>query len=348
MAEKNFLRQEIHQQPAVLQNLLAREMDTMGALADEIRAQNITQLVIAGRGTSDNAARYAQYLLGGRNRMLVSLATPSLFTIYHQPPRLAGTMVLAISQSGKSPDIVAVVEEAHRQGALTAAITNQPASDLARSSRFVVDLGAGEERSVAATKTYTAELGAIALLSACLCGESSMWSALQEIPAAMLATLRMETQVFQAAQRYRYMRECVVIGRGYNYATAYELALKLKELTYTFVEPYSSADFMHGPLAIIEHGFPAIVIAPSGEMLPELMKFMKTLKERRAEIITISDDAQALLAGDIPFTLPCHVPEWLSPLLTILPGQIFSLALAEMRGYDVDRPRGLNKITETH
>jgi glucosamine--fructose-6-phosphate aminotransferase (isomerizing) len=143
------------------------------------------------------------------------------------------------------------------------------------------------------------------------------------------------------------MRECVVIGRGYNYATAFELALKLKELTYTMVEPYSSADFLHGPLAMIEHGFPAFVISPSGAMLPEMREFMGTLRERQAEILAISDDAETLALARIPLQLPVMVPEWLSPIIAILPGQLLAMHLAHIRHYDPDRPRGLSKVTET-
>ena len=281
------------------------------------------------------------------NGLVVSLATPSLFTIYQRPPSLGRALVLGISQSGKSPDIVAVLAEARRQGALTAAITNALASDLARQADHVIDLGAGVERSVAATKTYTSALLAIALLSACLSDGSEMLDALQRVPQAAVQTLDVEGQVAGIVQRYRYMHDCVVIGRGYNYATAFELALKLKELTYTMVEPYSSADFLHGPLAVIEHGFPAIIIAPSGAMLPELQEFMRTIQQRQAEVLAISDDDEILGLSDIPLRLPIAVPEWLSPITAIIPGQLLAMHLASIRNYDPDHPRGLRKVTET-
>jgi glucosamine--fructose-6-phosphate aminotransferase (isomerizing) len=148
-------------------------------------------------------------------------------------------------------------------------------------------------------------------------------------------------------ERYRYMNECVVLGRGYNYATAFELALKLKELTYTIAEPYSSADFMHGPLALIEHGFPALVVAPTGVVLPEMQEFIQTLKQREAEIIAISDDIDTLSLARVPLQLPYPVPEWLSPIVAIVPGQLFSMHLAKVRDFDPDHPRGLRKVTET-
>ena len=279
--------------------------------------------------------------------MVVALATPSLFSIYQQPPRFGNALVLGISQSGKSPDIVGVLAEARRQGALTAAITNFPDSDLGQQADYVVNLHAGLERSIAATKTYTSELAAIALLSATLAQNQAMHDALVQMPETVTATLALDREIAQLAERYRYMRDCVVIGRGYNYATAFELALKLKELTYTIAEPYSSADFLHGPLALIEHGFPAIVIAPSGVVLPELQSFMHTLQQREAEIVAISDDAATLALARTRLALPRSVPEWLSPLTTIVPGQLLALHLAQVRDYDPDHPRGLRKVTET-
>ena len=347
MPEKSHLYREIHEQPEVLSRLLERERASIQRLAATIQRRAVTHVVIAARGTSDNAGRYAKYLLGAANGLVVALATPSLFTIYQQPPRFRDALVLAISQSGKSPDIVAVLAEARRQGAPTAAITNVADSDLAREADHVIDLHAGVERSIAATKTYTSELAAIAALSASLVDGAEMWQALEEIPGVVATTLSMDDEIARIAQRYRYMRDCVVIGRGYNYATAFELALKLKELTYTIAEPYSSADFLHGPLALIEHGFPAILIAPSGAMLPEMRRFISTLRQKQAEVVVISDDRQTLAAADTPLALPQAVPEWLSPISAIIPGQLLALYLAHARRYDPDHPRGLRKVTQT-
>lgn len=347
MLTQSHLYQEIHEQPEVLHRLLVQEKEIIQSLAAAIKARDVTYVVIAARGTSDNAGRYAQYLLGAVNGLVVALTTPSLFSIYKQPPRFGNALVLGISQSGKSPDIVAVLAEARRQGALTAAITNFSDSDLGQQADYVINLHAGEERSIAATKTYTSELAAIALLSASLTGDPAMLAALSQMPQTVATTLSMDTDIGQMAQRYRYMRDCVVIGRGYNYATAFELSLKLKELTYTLAEPYSSADFMHGPLALIEHGFPAIVIAPTGIVLPETQEFIQTLRQREAEVIVISDDAAALAQARIPLALPQPVPEWLSPLTAIVPGQLLAMHLAHVRDYDPDHPRGLRKITET-
>lgn len=341
------LYREINEQPDVLRRVLENEKETIEALAAAIKARKIDHIVISARGTSDNAGRYAQYLLGSINGLQVALATPSLFSIYNRPITFGNALVLGISQSGKSPDIVSVVAEAKRQGKLTAALTNFPDSDLAQHSDFVINLNAGVEKAVAATKTYTSELMAIAMLSAALAGKPTLWADVQQVPDAVEQTLVMIDEIGRIAPRYRYMQRCVVIGRGYNYATAFELALKMKELTYTVVEPYSSADFLHGPMAVIEQGFPVIVIAPSGVMLPKMQEFMHQMRERGAETIAISDDAATLAAARIPLQLPRTVPEGLSPLTTIVPGQMLSMHLAYTRDFNVDAPRGLLKVTET-
>ena len=347
MPQTSHLYREIHEQPQVLRTLLDQERQTIQALVADIRRHQIEYVVIAARGTSDNAGRYANYLFGAVNRLPVALATPSLYTIYQRPPKFGHALVIGISQSGKSPDIVSVLIEARKQGALTAAITNFADSDLAQQADHVIALHAGEEHSLAATKTYTSELMVIALIGAMLAEDAEMLAAIETAPDAVAKVLEIRDTVAQIAQRYRYMRDCVVIGRGYNYASAFELALKLKELTYTIADPYSSADFLHGPLALIDHGFPVIVIAPSGVMLPELVAFIQVLCQREAETIVISDDQATLDLARIPLPLAATLPEWLSPITAIVPGQLFGLYLAAARDYDPDHPRGLRKVTET-
>ena len=187
----------------------------------------------------------------------------------------------------------------------------------------------------------------VALLSALLTGEETRLDELDTVPSAVTQTLQYSEQIAQHAQRYRYMNRSVIIGRGYNLATSFELALKMKELTYTLVEPYSSADFLHGPMAMIEEGFPVLVIAPAGVMLPEMDSFVATLKERGAEVLIISDDDALLGKARTPLPLAQSVPEWLSPITAIVPGQLFAMHLAHTRDYDVDAPRGLRKVTET-
>lgn len=344
----SHLHREIHEQPDVLQRLWESGHQQVAALAGALRKKQIKHVVIAARGTSDNAARYAKYLLGARNQLAVSLAAPSLFTIYQAPPDLRSALVLGISQSGESPDLLAVLDEASRQGALTAAITNHPESPMGSMVDYCLDLCAGEEKAIAATKTYTAELFVLGMLSAQLAGDRAMSDELASIPDAMRTVLTVETNVQAVVPRYRYVQYSVVIGRGFNYATAHEIALKLKELTYMVVEPYSSADFLHGPVAMVNEGFPIMVICPDGRLNAEMKTFFQILREKKAEIIGISNQPELLDLANVPLPLGRSVMEWVSPIITVVPGQLFAMYLAAERGYDVDRPRGLSKITHTH
>ncbi len=343
----SVLQNEIHQQPQVLAALLEQETGNAQRIAASLGARCIKYVIIAARGTSDNAARYGQYLFGAYNRLLVGLATPSLFSVYNQPPRLEDSLVIGISQSGQSPDIVAVLEEGRRQGAPTLAITNDAHSPLAARADYVIPLHAGEELAVAATKTYTAQLTALALLSCALGNDLERLAALQRAHGAMERVLDGEEQVAKAVERYRYMETCAVLGRGYNYATAFEIALKLKELNYLIAEPYSSADFMHGPIAVIGSGFPALVVAPSGKMFDTMQSFTLELKSRGAEPLVISDRSELLAQAITPLPLPEGMPEWLSPIVAVVPGQLFALHLTLIKGNDPDKPLGLQKVTIT-
>ena len=345
--QNTHLFQEIHQQLEVIRKLVGQPQRAIIDLAHQIRSRNIKQVFIAARGTSDNAGRYAQYLLGAHNRKVVTLATPSLFTIYQTPPDLSDTLVIGISQSGKSPDIVSVLAEGKQQGALTAAITNVPNSDLAQVADIILNLHAGEERSLAATKTYTAQLTTMALISMELDPSQTFLQDLQDLPQRVEEVFALEEHVRHLVERYRYMTHCAVIGRGFNYASAFEFSLKLKELTYTIAEPYSSADFLHGPVALVDRGFPVFLIAPSGKMVPEMKATVNKVRERYAEVIMLSDQKDLLDMADHNLALPNGVPEWLSPITAIIPGQMFAMYLANTRGFDVDNPRGLNKVTET-
>jgi glucosamine--fructose-6-phosphate aminotransferase (isomerizing) len=342
-----YLEQEILEQPEVLERLLEQERGTVEAVARAIRERAPRFVVLAARGSSDNAARYGQYLLGAVNGLPVALATPSLFTLYRRPPCLADALVVAVSQSGQSPDIVAVVEEGRRQGALTLAVTNDPTSPLARAAEWVVPLHAGAERSVAATKTYTASLLALGMISAALAGDEEMFAALRTVPEAIRQVVSSAPMICRASERYRYMEACVVVSRGYNYATAYEIALKLKELTYVLAEPYSSADFQHGPVALVEKGFPVIAVVPEGAVTAEMVDFLRRLREREAELVVISAREKVLSLAQTPLPLPEGIPEWLSPMVAVVPGQLFALGLTQARGLDPDQPRGLQKVTRT-
>ncbi|MEW5830614.1 MAG: SIS domain-containing protein [Chloroflexota bacterium] len=342
------LHSEILEQPACLERLLSSQRKNVEGIAAAIRAREVQLAFLAARGTSDNAGRYANYLWGALNGLPMALATPSLFTYYQQPPKLKNALVVCVSQSGQSPDIISVIQEGKRQGNLTLAITNAPGSPLAQSADFVLDIQAGPELSVAATKTYTNELMAIAMLSVALAGDAARWDELAQVAGWVGEALQQDDPIGRLAQRYRYMQQCVVLGRGYNYATAFEWALKLKELTYVEAEPYSSADFQHGPVAMVARGFPVMAVAATGKVLDSVMDSLAHLKkDLLAELVVISNSAEALSLAESPIPIPAGVPEWLSPLVSIVPAQLFACHLTRTKGYDENQPRTITKVTET-
>jgi glucosamine--fructose-6-phosphate aminotransferase (isomerizing) len=343
------LHDEIFEQPARLAALLRNQRSAAIDIAKTIRARDPKFVFLAARGTSDNAGRYANYLWGAQNGMALALATPSLFTYYNHPPRLTDALVMAVSQSGQSPDIVSVIEEGRRQGALTLSIVNAPASPLAKVAELVLDIQAGEERAVAATKSYTGQVMAIAMLSVALAADEARWADLEKVPGWVAEVLKLDAHIKQMAQRYRYMNQCVVLGRGFNYATAFEWALKLKELTYVVAEPYSSADFQHGPIAMVEGGFPVLSVAASGKVFDSMLGMLKRLSEQHAaELVVISSEQDALALAQSPIQLPAGIPEWLSPIIAIVAGQLFAYHLTGAKGYDTETPRSIGKVTETH
>ena len=341
-----ILIKEILEQPAVVNNLIQNESNHINKICTNLM-EKFEYILIAARGTSDNAARYAQYVFGSFNKIQVALATPSLFTTYETPPSLNAALVIGISQSGQSPDIVSVLETAQKQGCPTVCITNDTSSPLANVSDYVIPLRCEEEKAVAATKTYTATLSALSLFSCYLNNDKSRLKELGELPKNISTVIENSINKIEQTKRYRYMDRCVVIGRGFNYATAFEISLKIKELTRVIATPYSSADFRHGPIAMVNHGFPIFVIAPSGKMFDHLYGFAEKLIDLEAELIVISDRNKILKLGTTTFELPGGTPEWLSPITAIIPGQLFARQLAIEKGFDSDKPEGLSKVTQT-
>ena len=340
------LHSEIFEQPRILNDLLESSWGLIRDIAQQIKAHDVDYVFLAARGTSDNAGRYAQYLWGADNGLPIALATPSLFTLYETPPRLQRALVVGVSQSGKSPDIVRVLDEARRQGCPTLAITNAPDSDLNRAADFQIDIKAGHEGAVAATKSYTAELMAIAMLSAAMKDSNEAYEVLKRVPGWAEEMLQFDAAIARAAERFRYMTQCVVLGRGFNYSTAFEWSLKLKELTYVAAEPYSSADFQHGPIAVVDQGYPVLAVAPQGRVYSDLLALLKKLnEERKAELLVISNRSEALNLARSPLRLP-EMPESVTPIVSIVPAQLFSYHLTREKGYNTEAPRGLRKVTE--
>ncbi len=342
------LYSEILEQPACLERMLRSQRANVEDISRIIKAHDISYVFLAARGTSDNAGRYANYLFGAQNHLPLALAAPSLFTYYERPPRLKNALVMGISQSGQSPDIVSVLHEAKRQGCPTLAITNVPNSPLGAEADLVFDLQAGPELAVAATKTYSAELMAIAMISAAIEGQRSGWNLLEKVPQWAAAALQQDEQIRKNISRYQPLQKCAVLGRGYNYATAFEWALKLKELTYLEAEPYSTADFQHGPIAIVGRGYPILAIVAAGQVAESMLELLDQLKkDLQAELVVITNVTKAAALARMHFSIPADIPEALSPLVSIIPAQLFVYHLSLAKGLDPDQPRTINKITET-
>ncbi len=348
-----LMRQEIFEQPEAIELCLKEGRILAQQVSRRATAFKPSFVFIAARGSSDNAATYARYLFESYADLPVSLAAPSLFTLYRRPPNLKKAWVIGISQSGQSPDIVEVLREGRKQGAFTLALTNDTNSPLAKEAAEVIPLFAGSERSVAATKTYTTELALMALLAAEMADDNGLRVGLQRLPTSMQHALTVEETVKELANRdsYKQAAHCLVLGRGYNFPTALEIALKLKEAAHVFAAPYSAADFLHGPFALADKSLPAVLVGANGPAIPGLLDLAHKLIERGVELISIGDDAKLLqLATPGGVALPLDLkgmPEALSPIPCVVPGQLLALHLALARGLDPDNPRGLNKVTST-
>jgi glutamine---fructose-6-phosphate transaminase (isomerizing) len=344
-APGRLMRREILEQPDVVARLCDAEGGTIAELGRRLRRTPPELIVLAARGTSDNAALYGRYLIETTWGIPVSLAAPSVLTLYGARLRLRGALVVGLSQSGASPDIVEFIETARRYGARTVAVTNQERSPLARAAHDTLLLRTGPERSVAATKTYTAQLTALSLLVAEAAGSRRLVDAHRALPALMARALATDDRIREVARRWRRAEECLVTSRGYNYATAREAALKLKETCYLVAEPISAADLLHGPIAVVRRGFRVLLAAPPGRVLANLSALASRLRRHHAHTVVLSSDRPMLRKAVVPVEMPAVPDERLSPHVYILPLQLLAYHLSRARGHDPDHPRGLRKIT---
>jgi len=340
---------DIAEQPGGFARLLDGEhAAAIAAVAAEIARRRPRNVVFVGRGTSDHAALYGAYLVEIRLGLPVASASPSAITLYGARPDFSDTLVIGVSQSGGSPDLTGVLQAARETGGLTVAVTNNPGSPLARAAELSVDVAAGHERAVAATKTYTAELLALLMLvEGIRAGDGRLpadeRAALDKLPQLAEDALR-DSAADDLAQRYRFASRMVTTGRGYAYPTARETALKLMETSYLPALAFSGADLLHGPLAMTDPDVPVLAVVGDGPGGASMRDVVIRLGERRADVVTIG-------ATDIPgaagrLSAP-GVDERFGPLLDILPLQKLALALALARGEDPDAPRGLKKVTTT-
>ncbi|MBV8809945.1 MAG: SIS domain-containing protein [Acidobacteriaceae bacterium] len=350
------MRDEICQQPAAIERTLKSEWERAERLHKRFAAHPVSLVVLAARGTSDNAAQFGRYLLEVTTGIPVSLAAPSVFTLYNSDLHLKDAVVVAISQSGESTDTNLVLERAKAAGAFTIGITNESGSTLAQIAEQTFLVRAGKERSVAATKTYTGQLMCFYLLAYAL-GAAVKRDDLERIPDWADTALKLESAVRARAERYCFMRHAVCVGRGLNYSNSFEFALKLMETCYVVAERFSSADLLHGPIAMLEAGFPAFLFCPPGVTWKPMCELLGKLRSIRAETFIITDrsNREAIAAKDAPGPLAIPVslatkgrlPEEIyTPIPYVIPAQLFAASLAEVKGLDPDRPRTLSKVTQ--
>jgi glucosamine--fructose-6-phosphate aminotransferase (isomerizing) len=343
---------EIGQQPAALERTLKSEWKQAEKLRRQFQKERPKLIVLVARGTSDNAAQFGRYLIEILTGIPVSLAAPSVATLYNAPLTLEGAAVVAISQSGESTDTNLVLERAKAAGAFTIGITNEAESTLAQLASHTFLVRAGKERSVAATKTYTGQLLCCYLLAYAL-GAPLKLDLLDRIPAWTEAALKLESDIRSESERYCYMRHAVCVGRGLNYSNSLEFALKLMETCYVVAERFSSADLLHGPIAMVERSFPAFVFGPRGVTWTSICELLGKLQSIGADALLITDKSNKAATGRV-LTIPTAVtykgglPEDVgTPIPYVIPAQLLAASLAEVKGLNPDQPRTLNKVTRT-
>lgn len=345
--ELECLLAEIREQPAVVQRLLDRQLASVRAIASTIRDRDPSAIVLVARGSSDNAAVYGRYLFEVCNRRLTSLAAPSGLTLYGRGPRLDQTAVIAVSQSGQGEDVLAYVREARKQGAVTVAIVNDEGSQLASTAESVLACLAGPELSIPATKTVTAQMTLLALLSAALDGPDTAAEPLQALPSTLSAALDLRPQAARLAGFLAPTTIGSVIGRGFAFPPALEIALKLKETSYTHAEPFSAADFLHGPITLVEPNYSALLMDVGGRSSQSAGEIATAVRQRGGQPGLIRA-GPALMDSDLPnVSLVARVSEAIAPIAAVVLGQLFAVELALARGLDSAVPRGLHKITST-
>ena len=338
--------EEIAEQPAALARTLQLERAKIARLGNFLKERDIDLIVLVARGSSDNAALFGRYLLEITTGIPVSLSAPSVHTIYGAKLKLNHALVVGVSQSGEGEDINRVLDNARACGAYTVGITNEPNSSMTGLVDETLLMHGGRERSVAATKTFTGQMLLFYMLAAELASEKPTFS-YETIPDFVERALEQKPALLELVQRYVFMENCVVVGRGLAYANAYELALKLMETCYVVAERFSSADFLHGPVAMVERHFPVILFAPPGVMLPGVKNLIDRLRELHAETLAITSDLDAAGMCTRAIIMPREIDEFLAPIPYIIPAQLFAALLAEAKGLDPDAPRSLSKVTRT-
>lgn len=347
-AAQSRMLAEIFEQPLALERTLCKAWPMAAELRRVLRQRPPSMVILVARGTSDNAAQFGRYLIEITTGVPVSLAAASVLTVYGRQARmLKDALVIGISQSGESTDTNAVLESARAHGALTIGVTNEAGSAMTRIAEFPLLLDAGAETSVAATKTYTCQLLAMYLIAWAL-GAAITAEELQTLPGAVAQALSVSEEIAERAAGYAGVERAITVGRGLNYANAQEFGLKLMETCYVSTDRFSAADLLHGPIALVEAGFPVFLFAPPGPTLPSMNALLKRLNDLQARTLVITDQASGIKdAVVLPKALAGEPADLYTAIPYIVPGQLFAAHLAAAKGLDADRPRTLSKVTRT-
>jgi glutamine---fructose-6-phosphate transaminase (isomerizing) len=340
------MRTEIHEQPVAIEATLEAERAKIADLAARLRRGKAEYVLIVARGTSDNAALYGLYMFGAVTMKLAATAAPSLLTCYQTGIDLRKTFVLGVSQSGKATDVIEVLHAGKERGAITCALTNTSQSPICAAADHVLLTHAHEEKAVAATKTYTTALMVMHQLATLWAERDDLAEEARRVPGWIEQVLKLEDQIMDHAERFRFMETCHWLARGLNFCTAKEAALKMAECCYVVPSPFSTAEFMHGPIATTSPGFPCFIVNPQGKAYDSVSQVVDAIHAQGAEIIMLSNAPEMLKRGRVSLRLP-DLPEECSPVAAAVAGQLLALYIALEKGLDPDHPRGLQKVTLT-
>ena len=338
---------EIWEQPLALERCYEKNKSVIKEIIGVINKSQISQVVIAARGTSDHAAVYGKYIIEMLTGISVSLAASSIFTIYHKNLKFQNSLVIGISQSGKAADVLEVLKCANSHGAITIGITNYADSPIAQEVKYHLCCEAGVERSVAATKTFTTQLYLLAQLAAGWADDKEFAKEILTIPERISHTFESAREIEDRVARYRFMNECFVLARGVNYAISLEAALKIQETTYVRAKAFATSDFQHGPIAMIDSDIPVIIYAPEGPSLGDMVEMINKMRDGHIETIIVSNNKDVREMGTCSFTIPQTSNDMVSPFFNVVIAQMFACQLALVKGLNPDSPRGLNKVTIT-
>lgn len=342
----SLMYREIGEQPHVLERGIETHRIIWKEIVSDLKKRPMESIQLVARGTSDHVAIFTKYIGEYYLGIPVSLMASSIINLYKRPLNLFNSLTVGISQSGSAPDAIGVLREAKRQGGLTLAITNEEGSPITREATYSLFCQAGKEKSVAATKTCTASMMLLGGLIGEWAKDSSLLEELVKVPTTLEKILSKKREIERLARRFKEAKECLVLGRGFNYAAALETALKIKETSYIYAGSYSTADFLHGPIAIVNQRVPVLIFAFKGPLLAGIEETIYRLKEMQIEVLIVTD-APSLRDMDDTLYVPHDLKEEVTPFISIVIGQLFSYYLAISRGHDPDLPRYLKKVTKT-